>query len=193
MVANLSVGLGKDGFSATINDAVNALVAQGVVVVVASGNYNADACNSSPASASGAITVAASDRQDNFYSNSNYGRCVDLIAPGKLILSNWRYSSTSTNTISGTSCAAAHVSGVAAILLEEDPYRSTNNVRSTILDDALSNKVKGNLKDTPNVLLNTQALVSAPVVSAPVLCTPFLGMFGCQCCKQCFLGFICLG
>ena len=192
MVANLSVGLGKDGFSETMNNAVNVLVAQGVVVVVASGNYKSDACQSSPASASGAITVAASDRHDNFYSDSSYGSCVDLIAPGKLINSNWIFSSTSTNTISGTSSAAAHVTGVAALLLEQDPGRSPDNVRSKIVADALPDTVAGSLQGTPNRLLNTAAVVDG-TLETEAICAPFLGFLGCGCCRQCFFFFICLG
>jgi len=190
MVASLSVGLGKDGFSQTINDAVEALVSQGVVVVVASGNYESDACNSSPASARNAITVAASDSQDNFYTKSSYGSCVDVIAPGKLISSNWRHSNTSTNTISGTSSAAAHVAGVAALLLEQDPGRSPAEVRSAILADALSGKVKGNLQGTPNFLLNTKAIV-ATVAAEDAPCAPFLGFLGCKCCTGTCWAFIC--
>ena len=192
MVANLSVGLGQDGFSETINDAVNELVAQGVVVVVASGNYKSNACNSSPASASSAITVAASDRHDNFYSDSSYGTCVDLIAPGQLIFSNWIFSSTSTNTISGTSSAAAHGTGVVALLLEQDPGRSPDDVRSTLLANTLSDRVQGSLQGSPNRLLNTLALVGGPIEQEALKCAPFLGFLGCQCCRQCIFFFICL-
>ena len=192
MVANLSVGFGKDGFSETINDAVNELVAQGVVVVVASGNYKSDACTSSPASASSALTIAASDRRDNFYSDSSYGSCVDLIAPGQLIFSNWIFSSTSTNTISGTSSAAAHVTGVAALLLEQDPGRSPDNVRSTLLSNTLSDIVQGSLQGTPNRLLNTKALVSGSLEPEAIKCIPFLGFLGCQCCRQCIFFFFCI-
>jgi len=196
MVANLSVGLGRDGFSDIINQAVDALVNQGVTVIVASGNYKSNACQSSPASASRAITVAASDKSDNFYVESSFGNCVDLIAPGKLITSNWFRSTSSTNTISGTSSAAAHVAGVAALLLQQDPTRSTDDVRDAILADALVGKVRGNLQATPNLLLNTQALlVSSQGGSVEETCTPpFLGFIGCDCCRDsCFLFLFCIG
>ena len=62
------------GFSKAVNNAVKRLYDSGVVVVVAAGNENEDACRSSPASAPEAITVAASDKKDSKASYSNFGR-----------------------------------------------------------------------------------------------------------------------
>lgn len=108
-VANMSLG---GGFSSTLNTAVTNLINSGVQVVVAAGNEATNACTKSPASTPAAITVAASGRSNNFSSYSNYGNCVDIIAPGDGIKSNWiGTSTTATNTISGTSMAAPHVAG----------------------------------------------------------------------------------
>ena len=59
---------------------------QGVTVVVIAGNEYQDACNFSPASATGAITVGSTDKNDTFSNFSNYGKCVDILAPVSLTL-----------------------------------------------------------------------------------------------------------
>ena len=66
--------------SSTINNAVSGAIDTGVVVVVSAGNDSGDACSKSPASVSGAITVAATDRDDTRGYYSNYGTCVDIFA-----------------------------------------------------------------------------------------------------------------
>jgi len=74
-------------FSLTINEAINNAYNLGTIVVVAAGNENSNACDSSPASAEKAITVASSNINDKRSSFSNYGNCVDIYAPGSSIKS----------------------------------------------------------------------------------------------------------
>jgi subtilisin family serine protease len=83
-VANLSLGF---GYNSTMNSLMQSLINDGIVTVVAAGNDGADACNYSPASAPNAITVAASTSIDRDATFSNIGACVDIFAPGDLILS----------------------------------------------------------------------------------------------------------
>ena len=99
-VANMSLG---GGFSQAENDAVNAAVASGVVMVVAAGNSNDDACGASPASAVDAISVGATSEGDGLASFTSWGTCVDVYAPGVAITAAWSTGNTATNTISGTS------------------------------------------------------------------------------------------
>ena len=83
-VVNMSLG---GGASSSIDSAVASLVASGVAVVVAAGNSNTDACTTSPARATSAITVGATTINDSRASFSNYGSCLDLFAPGANITS----------------------------------------------------------------------------------------------------------
>ncbi len=114
-VANMSLG---GGASQALDDAVRRSVDRGIVYSIAAGNSGADACNSSPARAgtsAGVVTTAATDQNDREPSWSNYGACVDLWAPGVSILSTRLKGGTT--TLSGTSMAAPHVGGTAALYL----------------------------------------------------------------------------
>ncbi|XP_033121972.1 extracellular serine proteinase-like, partial [Anneissia japonica] len=104
-----------------------------------------------------AITVGATtiggiwSSYDDRSSFSNYGSCVDIFAPGSDITSTWHSSNTATNTISGTSMACPHVSGVAAVHLGNGVSR--RNVRSKILSDATSGVVSNAGSGSPNLML----------------------------------------
>jgi len=127
--ANMSLGGGND--PAMVN-AVEASIRAGVVYAIAAGNSNADACNYSPANAPNAITVGATtiepvpgspteEQEDIRSSFSNYGRCLDIFAPGTLITSAWIGSPSATRTISGTSMAAPHVAGLVSLIQSGNP------------------------------------------------------------------------
>ena len=129
-VASMSLGGGP---SDTVDAAVRNLISSGVTVVVAAGNSNADACLSSPARVTEAITVGASDSSDMKASYSNYGKCVDIYAPGTNIKSAWIGSTTASNTISGTSMATPHVTGIVARYLQINPTAKPVDVANAVL------------------------------------------------------------
>ncbi|CCC70506.1 hypothetical protein NCAS_0F00220 [Naumovozyma castellii] len=116
--ANMSLGGGK---SPTLDLAVNAAVDAGIHFAVAAGNENQDACNTSPASAERAITVGASTLSDDRAYFSNWGKCVDIFAPGLNILSTYIGDDDATATLSGTSMASPHVAGLLTYFLSLQP------------------------------------------------------------------------
>jgi len=128
-IINLSLG---GGANSAVDDAVAAATRAGLVVVAAAGNSGADACNFSPARAPSAITIGATDKNDNRASYSNFGKCVDMYAPGTGITSTWISGASSTRTISGTSMAAPHVAGLAARLSQSQPGISSSGISEAL-------------------------------------------------------------
>ena len=148
-VANMSLG---GGISTALDNAVRNSIADGVVYAIAAGNSNRDACKFSPARTTEAITVGATTSTDARASYSNKGSCLDLFAPGSSITSAWITSNTATNTISGTSMATPHVTGVAALYLEG--HNATPlQVRNAIVGAATPNVVGNPGRGSPNLLL----------------------------------------
>lgn len=145
-VANLSLVTGSR--SELLDQAIKVSIIAGVTYVVAAGNRADDACNYSPAAVPEAITVGATTttkdkpNDDTRFIMSNYGSCVDLFAPGAGILSA-RNADAQPAVRSGSSMAAAHVAGVAALVLELNPHATPADVWNRIHE---SNNVAG----TPN-------------------------------------------
>ncbi|KAK3050014.1 hypothetical protein LTR09_008669 [Extremus antarcticus] len=138
----MSMSLASSGNVDAMNNAILAATSAGVHVVVAAGNDADDACNASPASVGGlhgpAITVGAVDMDTQRSSFSNYGECVDLYAPGVSIISAWTGGANMINTLSGTSMATPHVTGIVAYAMANetlagDPGLMKEWVRMTAL------------------------------------------------------------
>lgn len=121
--------------------AVERLTRTGIVVVVAAGNDECDSCFSSPAFAQSAITVGASSEIDEAAVFSDYGKCIDVYAPGVKIISACGQALCSgsleqTVALDGTSMACPHVSGVIAQLLEAYPSASVSEITNKLICDA---------------------------------------------------------
>lgn len=128
-VANMSLGGGP---SSALDTAVRNSITDGVSYAIAAGNSGANACNYSPARVGEAMTISATGSTDTRASWANYGSCVDWFAPGVSITSAWYTSDTATRTISGTSMAAPHTAGVAALYLQGNRSASPSTVRTAL-------------------------------------------------------------
>ncbi|MFE9634169.1 S8 family serine peptidase [Streptomyces sp. NPDC006463] len=156
-VINMSLG-GSGACTATYQNAINAAVGRGTTVVVAAGNSNADAAGFSPASCNNVINVAASNRTGDRSFYSNYGAIIDVAAPGgetrrgtdtpgtvttpeNGILSSLNAGTTTPGAeiykpYQGTSMAAPHVAGLAALLVAAKPSLTPAQVESAIKTNA---------------------------------------------------------
>lgn len=157
-VANMSLGAGK---SPALVRMVDAAVKKGVHFVVAAGNEDQDACYTSPSDSQMAFTVGATTSSDERAWFSNWGKCVDIFAPGTSIPSAYIGSSDNvTEVMSGTSMSAPHVAGLVAYFLSLQPDKdSTFNVpvtpeqlRSKIVNFGTKDKIYNVGEFSPNVM-----------------------------------------
>lgn len=143
-VINLSLG-GSGACDTTTQNAINTARAKGAVVVVAAGNDNAAATNSSPANCSGVIAVAATGKGGGKASYSNFGSNVALAAPGgdsgAGIVSTLNAGTTVPGTDSyasymGTSMATPVVSGVAALMISANRNLTPDQIAAWLKSSA---------------------------------------------------------
>jgi len=145
-VASMSLGGPKNK---ALDTAIQKAIEAGVIFVVAAGNENSDACQSSPANIPPAITVGATELAHNGIQDtdkrayySNYGTCVDIFAPGSYITSAWIGTPTSTKTISGTSMATPHVAGAVASYLTTNPTATPAQVKAYLTNEATPDMIQ---------------------------------------------------
>ena len=137
-VMNLSLG----GEASDVLDAgLMKAIESGITVVVAAGNESMDACQTSPARLPEAVTVGATNRSDKQAFFSNFGPCVDILAPGVGVVSNLNRNSGS-QTMDGTSMASPHVAGVAALVLSTHPEFFPSEVSEFLVDQAIEGRIK---------------------------------------------------
>jgi oryzin len=123
------------------------------LTVVAAGNDAENASNTSPASAANAVTVGALDSDWSQAYYSNYGSVLDIYAPGTNVLSAWIGSNTATNTISGTSMATPHVTGLALYLIALEGLSTPAAVIARIKALATSGEITDIGSGSPNLIV----------------------------------------
>ncbi len=144
-VINMSLG-GSGACDTTTQAAINSARSRGTVVVIASGNDNDNANNYNPGNCAGVVNVASTNRSGGRAYYSNYGTSIDVAAPGGAmnsandsngILSTYNTGTTVPGSDSygysqGTSMAAPHVAGVAALILQKKPTATPDEVESIL-------------------------------------------------------------
>ena len=175
-VVNMSIGF--ESTATSIDTAIKNLLAEGIVVVAASGNDGGSACGQTPAGTPGTISVGASNSNDGEPSFTSFGECVDIFAPGQSIISSWPKYLSSTNTYvgeTGTSMAAPHVTGAVARYLQSatvtanTPTDTWNWLKTNATCNAITyykasatDTSRAALAKTPNRLLAIDAPATVP-------------------------------
>ena len=169
-IINLSVGMSK---SIAFNEAAQALIADGLIVVGAAGNQNRDACLYSPASEPSVISVGGIDRAALRASYSNYGSCVDIFAPGSDLVGAWFGSTNIYRSSSGTSNAAPIVSGIVALMLQDNPSLTQSQVEERLKTNATRDVLFNIGSGSQNLLAYSMFDSSspAPIITVPVTTT----------------------
>ena len=169
-VANIS--LGGDPSDA-LDLAVQHMIDDGITVVVAAGNSSQNSCGFSPARVPDAITVAASEIDDDDADFSNFGPCNDLFAPGASIVSAGIATDVAEATKSGTSMASPHVAGAAALILQTNPQATPAEVWAAI-DAATTKGALSECCGDPDKLLH----IYVPSATPPTTRTLTVGRSG---------------
>ena len=144
-VINMSLG-GSGACDSTTQAAINSARSRGTVVVIASGNDNGNANNFNPGNCAGVVNVASTNRSGGRAYYSNYGTSIDVAAPGGAmnsandpngILSTYNTGTTTPGSDSygysqGTSMAAPHVAGVAALIAQKKPAATPDEIETIL-------------------------------------------------------------
>ncbi|KAM0259318.1 hypothetical protein ACHAQJ_003348 [Trichoderma viride] len=148
-VINMSLGGSR---SRALNRAVDSAFEMGIFTVVAAGNDQMPARNTSPASAPNAFTVGAIDASWHEWEYSNYGPEVNIFAPGVDIESTFISTETATRKLTGTSMASPHVAGLALYLIALENIGTPAKLRERILALGTRNRIHNLRDESPNLI-----------------------------------------
>lgn len=150
-VMNISIA----STSTSVKNAVEDAIAVGIVVSMSAGNDGINSCSSSRVNnlVPAVLNVGNVTQSDVKSSSSNYGPCIDVWAPGNQIVSAGISSDTATATKSGTSMATPHVTGVAALYLDEYGDAGMAEVHDAIIAAATTGELNSLGTGSPNRML----------------------------------------
>lgn len=149
--AVVNMSLGGPAYD-LIDTAIENSIASGINYALSAGNQNHDACNNSPARTPSALTVGASMIDNQRASFSNFGDCLDLYAPGSKITSASHLDDSSVREMNGTSMAAPHVAGLAALYLERNNGATPAQVHTSVLENTTRNVISNVPSGTTNLM-----------------------------------------
>ncbi|KAF2013087.1 subtilisin-like protein [Aaosphaeria arxii CBS 175.79] len=156
----MSMSWGLQGTAEAVDRIILGASEAGIHISVAAGNDGTDACLSTPSHNGGAnsnvVTVGSVNIQNQVSGFSNIGPCVDIYAPGEDIVSSWNTGDNIINTLSGTSMACPHTTGVMAYLMAQDKSLGQNPaaLKAKLLETARKNAFVGNTAGSANLLLS---------------------------------------
>lgn len=142
------------------NDAIDKAFSEGVLCIVAAGNYKVDAKDTSPASAPSSFTVGAVNENWEIVTNwdrgqgSNFGAVLDIFAPGDNIESASFKNDEGSLIMGGTSMACPHVAGMALYAMTVNGVQGAQAVTDHLLKNAGQDVVRGPIYDSPNRMAN---------------------------------------
>ena len=149
-------------YSSSVNNVSSNIINMGISSIASASNRQSDACDRSPASAPGVITIASSAQGDHvsFFTKFNGGSCVNIFAPGSNVIAADYKCHGCTISKSGTSMSTPLVSGVVALYLQEQPLLTPFEIEQKLTEDCLKNVLnytylQNSLRNTtPNCLLH---------------------------------------
>ena len=165
-VINLSYGI-----CSSVTTAINEFTAAGGLFALAAGNDNEDQCSNTEYSSlnkKGAMIVGASGSADDVAYFSNHGNCVDIYAPGRSILSGDYSNINSCSLKSGTSMASPHIAGAFALMWARNPSMTNIQIRSLLINNALTDKLSFGSRTGNNKLLYIEDNTSPYPTQSPI-------------------------
>ncbi|OLY80651.1 Sexual differentiation process putative subtilase-type proteinase isp6 [Smittium mucronatum] len=139
--------------SRALDDALTEFSNLGYTYVSAAGNQRANSCNRSPPGSLATIVAGGTNMADGYYTNSNYGPCIDVFAPGADLMAASIGVKVGTEAVTGTSYSAGLVAGVCALILGQNPTMNQDQVRNQILTLAVKDVLTSTLTNSSNILL----------------------------------------
>ncbi|OMJ25544.1 Subtilisin-like protease 8 [Smittium culicis] len=134
------------------DDAATEFKNMGYIYVVSAGNNRADACKRSPMSSMATLSIGSTDSSDSLQSTSNFGKCVDIYAPGVNVQFASYLNNFGSRTSTGTSYSAPLVAGICANILSDYPNLNLDQLKEKLLSTSVIGAINTLPADSVNIL-----------------------------------------